>query len=301
MHEPFHSKDETLRWIHLSDTHIPDSGDYVAWGEARPMVAAEETILRAAEIPAIDFLAHTGDVCDVHGIGNRKSYEKADALFGSLKLPRYFVTGNHDDTRLLVDTLENGPRQHIFHDSTMLCYQFTQKGVPFLVLDARVNTSATGYVSKEQQEWLEERLQQISPATKAVVLMHYPLFNDSVDWIRNKMLVQNADEVHALLSRYADRLVAVFHGHVHAAMQYEKNGVHYISAPSGSYPFDVSVGSTDCWIDPTGDVGFSVVTLSTRDWSVSIKQIHNKREGDHSFFGCVSSAAFARTGMPDQE
>lgn len=287
LHEKNNSQ---LSWIQLSDTHIPDSREYIAWDEARPMVAAENTVARAVEVCDVDFAAHLGDICDVDGLGTDRSYRIADNLFSELKMPRYFVAGNHDDPLALIANLAISACDHWLAQPDMLCYQFTQKGVPFIVLDGRQGRSSRGYIGHEQQEWLVERLEAIPEGSRAVVLTHFPLFNDTVTWIRDRMLLRNATEIHEIFSRFSDKLVAVFHGHIHAAMQHTQDGVQYISAPSGSYPFDVKIDSSDVWIDPVGDVGFQVITLCKETWSLSIRQINNPRKPDYSFFGCVAGA-----------
>ena len=275
-------EDNALRWVHLTDSHIPEHRDTVAWDSVKPVQVVEHSLRKISNLSNIDFLAHTGDVAGIYDVGTEREYQAAEDLFSELQMPRYYVPGNHDNPQLMKDVLSMSWREHEFSDKGTLCYQFNEKGVPFLVLDARNGRSPMGQLGAEQQEWLVERLQAASPENKAVVLIHFPLFHNSVDWIRDRRVVENADEVHSIFKQYSDRIVAVFHGHIHAATQMDKDGVHYISAPSSSYAFDLSI-TDDCWVDEKGLVGFNVVTLKLDDWSVSVKRHDAYELEDHSF------------------
>ena len=208
---------EEINFIHLSDTHLPDREDYVAW-DVSPMQTARITIDQMTELTGVDFCVHTGDVCDVDGIGNRASYRLADQLFGAVKMPKYFVAGNHDSPEIMHDYLDFGQREHVLEHKNKTCYQFNKNGLAFFVLDARQGRQSVGYVDREQQDWLLERFLALSSDQKVVVFMHYPLFNQTVPWIQQKMLVKNAGEVHSVFKKFSNQLLAVFHGHIHSGL-----------------------------------------------------------------------------------
>ena len=111
-----------------------------------------------------------------------------------------------------------------------------------------------------------------------MLFLHFPLFEQMDGWVKEKMLVENGDVVHQRLLPYADKILAVMHGHVHASRQTVRDGIFYASAPSMSYAFDVDTPGEQ-WVpadmvDHDGLTGFSVVDVlvSEEESRISIRQ-----------------------------
>ena len=121
-------------FVHISDSHIGPTAEYSRHGfRSQPCVARAVEIINALPTTP-DFVIHTGDVVTEPDV---RSYRRAAELFGQLKMPVYFVTGNHDRSRDIQRHLPMGPRQILSNHLDVLSYAFEVKGYRFLVLDAR--------------------------------------------------------------------------------------------------------------------------------------------------------------------
>src|SRR3989344_4722586 len=124
-----------VRFIHIGDTHLRDDPAARMYG-----VNVYDAALKAVEainsstLP-FDFVVHTGDVASVDG--TQKEYELATKIFENIKVPMYFLTGNHDDAQLMRQILKFGEKKDLSADDTRLFYSFKIADHNFLVLDAK--------------------------------------------------------------------------------------------------------------------------------------------------------------------
>ena len=126
--------DETVYFVQISDTHIGPNEAYSRYGHLA-LPCAQRLVAIINNLPvAPDFVIHTGDVAtDPDPV----AYALAAKTFGDLKVPIYYVNGNHDDAQLIKKYLPMGPREYFSADPDKLCYSFELKGYRFLVLDAQ--------------------------------------------------------------------------------------------------------------------------------------------------------------------
>ena len=125
---------EAVYFVHISDSHIGPTAEYSRHGH-RSQPCAERAVEIINKLPiTTDFVIHTGDVVTEP---DARSYRRAAEIFGELKMPVYFVTGNHDRARDIHANLPMGQRQLLSNNSDVLSYAFEVKGYRFLVLDAR--------------------------------------------------------------------------------------------------------------------------------------------------------------------
>ncbi|MCC7208232.1 MAG: metallophosphoesterase, partial [Anaerolineae bacterium] len=118
-----------MRFVHISDTHVGPTPDYEYHGH-RPLAQLERLVelINALTFP-VDFVLHTGDVVNS---AQEVEYALAAPALARLRLPIYYVAGNHDDPahmrRLLLGQDANDAR---------FDYQFGVGGLHFAVLDTR--------------------------------------------------------------------------------------------------------------------------------------------------------------------
>ena len=85
-----------------------------------------------------DFVIHTGDVVtDPHP----DAYAQAAATMAKLRVPIYYVNGNHDDRGEIGKYLSMGPKEALGEAPDEFSYAFELKGYRFLVFDARGPTA----------------------------------------------------------------------------------------------------------------------------------------------------------------
>ncbi len=210
-----------------------------------PLPCAQRLVDTINNLPLLpDFVIHTGDVvADPHPA----SYALAAETFAELRMPIYYVSGNHDAAQDIKRCLPMGPRQDLTADPDLLSYVFERKGYRFLVLDARGphEIDPQGRLSEAQMAIVRHEAQSAGPPL--IIFIHYPALPMSSPWMDRNMLIVNGDELHNALLPARARLRAVFNGHVHHSMQTIRDGIVYIAAGSGfsqftAWPDDEIVG-----------------------------------------------------------
>ena len=232
--KPKRSPIETLYFVHISDTHFGPTAGYSLHGQVA-LPCAQRLVDVVNDLPATpDFVIHTGDVVtDPHPA----SYALAAETLGNLRVPIYYVNGNHDAAQDIKKHLSMGPRQELTADPDMLSYAFELKGYRFLVLDARgpIEIDPHGYLPEAQMEIVRQEAQADGPPL--VIFIHYPTLPLDSRWMDTNMLILNGDEFHEALLPARNRLRAVFYGHVHHSMQTIRDGIVYIAAGSSFAQF----------------------------------------------------------------
>ncbi len=228
-----------LYFVHISDTHIGPTPEYELYGantysNALRMVEAINTL------PVrLDFVLHTGDITshpDEH------AYTLAADVFARLRVPIYFVTGNHDSAELIKKFLRMGEVETEGADRTFLTYAFEKKGLRFITLDGRGpdEIDPRGVLAVHQFDFLKQELERdVSPL---VVFVHFPPLRLDSRWLDKEMLLINGEILHQMLVPYRERVRGVFHGHVHRGIQTLKDGIFYSSVAS-------TIGQFSTWPD----------------------------------------------------
>ncbi len=249
---------ETVCFVHISDSHIGSSPEYMRHGHA-PLPCAKKVVDVINSLPVQpDFVIHTGDVVTNP---NGHAYRLAAETFAGLNVPIYYVTGNHDTSRDIHRSLPMGPKRLLSKDPDLLTYAFDMKGYRFLVIDARGpdEIDPHGMLSDAQLEIIRQEATPEGPPL--VVFTHYPVnFLNSI-WMDAYMLIINGDKLHEALLPARERLRGVFYGHVHQNMQTFRDGIMYVAVSSTfsqftAWPTDVKTG-----FDSEHPPGFNVVQV----------------------------------------
>lgn len=223
-----------IRFIHISDTHIGDTKDFLIQG-ANPFDGTKKLIEELNKLPfRPDFIVHTGDVAASNG--ESESYTLAQKLFNEISTPTYFVTGNHDKSGPMKKMMKYGEKIDLLDAETNM-YQFDVNGIRNIVLDARGPDAIDphGIVSDEQLKILEKAIKD-GTMPLAIYIHFFPLPLDNA-WLDQDMLLLNGSTFHKLLKKHASRIRGVFTGHVHRGMQYYRDGILYASVGSSFLQF----------------------------------------------------------------
>lgn len=260
------SKENPLRFIHLSDTHINSDTNYSSpIAKFTPLVGAKALVRAVKALPFTpDFILHTGDVAfdPVPEV-----YAFIDEMLSEIGAPIHYLRGNHDDAAALQKVLM---KRETVQD--YLYYEFEVKSVQILCLDSNGPhnpANASGFVTEEQLDWLDSRC-TADDERPLVVAVHHNIIPVGVPWLDDWMRTENGEEVHEILRQARDRLCGVFFGHIHQNTQTLRDGVSYISAASSwgqliGYPIpENTMYITDIEAEPS----FNIVTITDTTCSV---------------------------------
>jgi outer membrane protein assembly factor BamB len=205
-------RDESFRFIHITDTHLTASGNI------DPLKKLVDEIKTMSPRPA--FVVDTGDVTEA---GRPEEYARFLEGTAGLDVPFYCAPGNHD-SRWAPQGKEG------FTTAFKKLYQsFDQGGVHFVVLDSTVLLEHWGHFDTAQLKWLESDLKKLKKETPVILFFHH--------WVgREKPMVDNEEALLRLLAPY--NVVAMMVGHGHSDLQWKVNGIQCVMARGlyqGSY------------------------------------------------------------------
>lgn len=101
-------------------------------------------------------------------------------------------------------------------------YSFSEKGWHFIILDGN-NPSIS--LDKEQLEWLEKELDQLSENTPVLLMSHYPILGVTPFWEGG--MHSDYQALKALFYKHRDKVKICLSGHQHLLDNASYNGVSY--------------------------------------------------------------------------
>lgn len=215
--------------------------------------------------PQLDLLLLTGDLSQD---GTPESYHRLQNLLSPLKIPTYWLPGNHDSISAMQQVLNRVP---VSPHKT-----FAQGGWNFLLINSSVPKYVHGHLSLETLSWLDFQLKLIDDAfdvdsilRPTVVALHHPPFLVNSNWLDSSKL-QNSEELFAILDRHPQVKLVLF-GHIHQEFSRQRKGVYYLGSPSTSIQFEPQ--SSDFSLDDK-QPGFRLLTLhSDGRWQTRIERV----------------------------
>lgn len=254
--------DTTIRFIHLSDTHLINDPNYrTPYSDYSPLAGYEALVRTIRALPfRADFILHTGDVAydPVPEV-----YPWVREMLTQLDLPIYYVAGNHDHQTALQTQLMQRPTEAI---QTNLHYNTEIHGVQLIVIDSNGEVAPPrGRIPDEQLAWLDQQLSAADERPLIVATHHNPVRVHN-KWLDDFMGIINGDELHRVLLKARYRLRGVFHGHVHQGLEVLQDGILYSTVPAPwcqfhAYPLWDSI---ETYADRDLQAGFNVVSITTQ-------------------------------------
>ncbi|MEG3838907.1 3',5'-cyclic-AMP phosphodiesterase [Microcoleus sp. herbarium14] len=168
--------------------------------------------------PQPDLLLLTGDLSQDE---TPESYEILASLISPLKIPAYWIPGNHDNVSVMQQILDKpflSPEK-----------SFQVGNWQFLLLSSVEAGCDGGRLSPESLDWLEAQLQQTGDRPVTIALHHHAL--PIASEIMDGMMLHNADEFLAIVDRYP-QVKIVLCGHIHQEFQQQRGSVTYLGTPS---------------------------------------------------------------------
>jgi len=234
--------DPSLLVAQVTDTHLfADTTQQMMGCPTANTFAAVLDHLRQLQ-PKPDVLLLTGDLSHDE---TPESYQWLQDQLAPLKIPAYWLPGNHDCLPAMDQVLQ----PPIFPAKF-----FAAGGWRFLLLNSLVPGCVHGELSSTSLEWLEQQLQLSDRPT--LISLHHPPCSIHSPWM-DAINLQNSEKFFAVIDRYPQVKLVVF-GHIHQAFEEQRRGVHYLGSPSTCVQFQPV--AQEFAIDPMRP-GFRLLTL----------------------------------------
>jgi Icc protein len=172
---------------------------------------------------AFDLVLLSGDLSQD---GSQESYKRLASGLEKLKVPVYYVPGNHDDLKVMLEvfpyqTMSN-ERHLVFKDWHLILLNSQKMGKP------------EGHLNEDELAYLEDCLRAYK-THHALVLFHHQPVPVGSSWI-DDIGLSNADQFWQIILRYP-RVNTILFGHVHQAFKQTVNGVKCLGSPSTCFQF----------------------------------------------------------------
>lgn len=232
-----------MKFAIINDIHIGPEDRGYAKGVQRKLIAKAEKLIKefvdtmnTTEHP--EFVVNLGDV--IEDVNNRDIdvhyFKKAIRLFDPLKMPIYFLIGNHDIRTLSVNeiaTMLKYDQMHYSFDHSE--YHFTVLSFEMTGDHTKVLSDITAAVPNEQIEWLKKDLSKTDKPT--VIFIHYGLAEDDMKgnfWFEGEAqyaLLENRKELRKIFE-VSGKVKAVISAHQHWNRMFVHNGIPYFTVTS---------------------------------------------------------------------
>ncbi len=214
---------EVVHLLQLTDTHLcAETGGKLLGVDTDQSLQAVIALARS-ERPTVDAILATGDLSDQ---GAETAYRRLVDYFDGLCTQHYWLTGNHDDREAMLSAAG---------EQRMPCCIETSNWL-VVMLDSQVPGQVGGELGADQLAQLSECLEHARQASRHVlVCLHHQPVPVGCAWLDDQM-VADADAFFTFLDRHT-AVRGVLWGHVHQALDRERNGVALMASPSTCVQF----------------------------------------------------------------
>jgi Icc protein len=223
------------RILHLSDTHVTESGYDQDGVDAAGSL--DRLLDDARFVPDIGLVVVSGDIADDGSeAGCRMVLDRVGRFAAERGVPHVYSTGNHDDRDAFAAVLGSGHLSSDGVDVGQLADPTSGEraavsgvdGLRVITLDTLIPGKVPGLVSDAQLAWLRDTLAEPAPLGSIVVFHHPPVFLDRSPWMP-AIALQNPDALAVALTGTDVRVVLC--GHFHAQLSGLLGGVPVCVTP----------------------------------------------------------------------
>lgn len=208
----------------ITDTHLVPYAQSHLYGF--PTAASLSAVLDSVKTLAPDYLLLTGDLADA---GDRAAYEKLIELVTPLKIPSFWIGGNHDLVDVMAEMLGDRPPFDSRKSLELSKWRL-------ILLNSVITTRCTaeGELSTEALEWLQTELKTYSHQPTLIALHHHPIPSGIARM--DTISLQSPEKFFAAIAPFSQVRLVVF-GHIHHDFYHRQDGVDYYGCPSTCVQF----------------------------------------------------------------
>ena len=217
------AKDKIIKFVQVTDVHYRSDDE-----DAK--IYIKEFVKNVNEIKGLSFVVFTGDNIDSSDMQSLKEFLR---FTKSIKVPCYFIVGDHDVARnsgISKEKYFDTVRQYDwFNPAWTGNYKFAKKGFLFVAVDGakEIIPGPNGYYKMNTLNWLSKTLNR-NKNKDVIILQHFPLVEP-----RNvkSHTTYKAEDYLNMLDTY-NNVIAIVSGHYHTNKEEMRNGIYHISSPA---------------------------------------------------------------------
>ncbi|MGX5202739.1 3',5'-cyclic-AMP phosphodiesterase [Aliikangiella sp. IMCC44632] len=223
-HDVVPARADVVRVAQLTDSHIfaEKEGCLLGLNTRRSFEAVCERVKKEEWKP--DVILATGDLSQD---ASPQSYQYLADFLATLKVPSFWLPGNHDDPQVMA--------QYLTNQCVSSAKQILLGDWQIILLDSSVKDKVYGNLSESELAFLSQALQQHPNKHALVSLHHQPVTIDS-HWL-DQIGLKNAAEFKQVLAKFP-QVKGVVWGHIHQDFEFTENGVHWMATPSSCVQFE---------------------------------------------------------------
>lgn len=192
-------KGQSFRFALITDLHLKQD-------DPQNTETLREAVMDINKENDVAFVLVAGDIADK---GDRASMLMGKKLLDQLKIPYYVVPGNHDTRYCLTGTSRFDSVFGYHH------FSFTFQKVRFIGFNTgQGNGINSGWINKEEIQWLQQQLETIDRSQPLFFVTHFPL---------NASDVGNRDVFLQMINPFL--VEAILGGHYHHNVVFDENGI----------------------------------------------------------------------------
>ena len=220
----------------ISDFHITTSKGLISQlrtdDHLRVMVSHLNNL---GETPA--FVLCTGDLVDT---GGAEEYDLLAEILSNLRMPYYFIPGNHDEREAMRQAFPN----HGYlsgHDGFMQ-YEIEDYEPRLIGLDTLVPGESGGRLCQRRISWLQDRLAE-QPSRPTILFMHHPPFRTGI-FRMDKMGLEDPSGFAAVIAQNL-QIEAILSGHLHRPISRKFANTIAMTAPATAHQIELDLTGED--------------------------------------------------------
>lgn len=232
----------------ISDLHIKAEGK-LAYGIVDTAKMLRDCVADIMSLnPLPDVVLVTGDTVDY---GRKNEYDLVKDILAPLRMPLYFVVGNHDEGAALHEAFSGPGFEYLEQCGEFLQYAVQLGDIRLVTLDTSVPMEGRGRLCSKRLAWLEDRLSE--DKTPTLVALHHPPFITGIAHM-DAIGLEGSDALESVIARHShvERLLC---GHIHRSIQCRFGGTIASTCPSPAHQvaLDLLTDGPDCFImEPPG-------------------------------------------------
>ncbi len=219
---PLKAVKDTFELIQISDPHLFGDADRCLLGvnTRESFVATLEQVHRHHNKP--DVIVITGDISQDL---SKESYRFFSEAMSRFECPILCLAGNHDELESLQEFAVNQQIQ--------MAKEFQTPHWQLLLAHSQIKGEVFGQINDEEMNWLSSKLSKNNKPS--IIFTHHHPVHSNAAWI-DVLGIKNCEEFTQMLSTHLNVKACGF-GHVHQALDIQKDHIQYLSVPSTCIQF----------------------------------------------------------------